>query len=449
MLRLWESVSAQSTHWLDRAVLDEELGGVEEIVRTYLDNIIAELPPSDQTLLAEFVHFTVTRTGTKIPSSAAGLADWAEIKGGKDDIERILTELSTGQNRIFRTVENIRDPDVRYYEVAHDALAPAILSWRERYQDRIKKFEFFRKWAWRVVPPVLVILAGLFYAPFQAYWSGSKFGVAEAVNANKVAEDTVELSARAQETSEKEFAEILQVLADLNTNSESKRLGALEKLQKLNSSSHISADTKAAVVIFAEKFLDAENVNQVRTIFSTSAEPVVRRVHIHIPGNELKPEAVETQKLLEKNSFVVPGIETVSRVFLNNTQVRYFREDDQDVAEGVRDLLLQNGIPDVRVQYFPKYENSPNARPNQVELWFANYAFPVEMTVDRTRDGVVSLKSTPNGAEAARVPGGSKVTRIRCERQLTQVDDRSGRWCEVKYRELSGWMFDGYLQAKD
>ena len=99
------------------------------------------LDENDKAIAAEFIHFTVTRAGAKIPLDADNLAEWAESENARPaDIERILRMLSSGETRIFKslTKHGNNGKDERYYEVAHDALGPAILSWRKKHSEELR-----------------------------------------------------------------------------------------------------------------------------------------------------------------------------------------------------------------------------------------------------------------------------------------------------------------------
>lgn len=137
MTRLWEEeASAQSTR-LKRTTLDS-LGGAESIVRTHLDAVLGELTPPEQEIAASIFHYLVTPSGTKIAYNASDLAGSAELNAEK--VVRVLEKLSHSDERILRTVEPLPDrPTTPRYEIFHDVLAPAILTWRTGYvqtQDR-------------------------------------------------------------------------------------------------------------------------------------------------------------------------------------------------------------------------------------------------------------------------------------------------------------------------
>jgi hypothetical protein len=135
MERLWKDSNTQDEKHLKLETLEQKLGGVQKIVETHLDEVMNQFNDQDKELASEFIHFTVTRSGAKIPWDVNDLADFAELTDRKQVIERILRQLSTGETRIFKAVPNRRNPQSPFYEVSHDALGPAILSWRKRIND--------------------------------------------------------------------------------------------------------------------------------------------------------------------------------------------------------------------------------------------------------------------------------------------------------------------------
>jgi hypothetical protein len=140
MDRLWKDENTQHEKHLTLETLEQRLGGVQKIVETHLDEVMNQFNEDDKELASEFIHFTVTRSGAKIPWDVNDLSDFAELSDRKQDVERILRQLSTGKTRIFKAVPNRRNPQSPFYEVSHDALGPAILSWRKRINDvRLQK----------------------------------------------------------------------------------------------------------------------------------------------------------------------------------------------------------------------------------------------------------------------------------------------------------------------
>lgn len=465
MVRLWEHDDTQATKCLayDTLTNAKKLGGVEEVVRTYLDKVLDGFSSSDKELLTQFIHFTVTKTGTKIPSSAAGLAEWAEKRGSRDDIERILTTLSTGQNRIFRTVENLKDPENRYYIVSHDALAPAILSWRTRYLDQVNSSKLLRvkKWAQLVLPTLfLIIIGGVIAIAYLSYTS--KIAWDEVENTNKalteVQSETNQLrsTVNQQSVERDNVAEMWTILNRLKDDrSSDKKKNDLEKLRSLNASSSLTETEVSALIDTAIKTLDENTAREVKKILGTT-------VKIHITGREQEQGANDLKAKLEAGEFaVMPLAMRKTPAFLGNTEIKYFRESDKTRAERLRDFIVKNksiqNIREISLQKLYSLADSPDAPPGLVELFFADYAFPVNARIAKTTDGIVSLRRTAevrggdNSNEITRLKTGEKVVRQYCQPGApAMMNGSSGRWCWIQYTDRSrkrseGWVFDAFL----
>lgn len=131
MTRLWETELKDNSHDLRLKTL-EGLGGAENIVRTHLDAVISKLTANDQEIAAGIFHYLVTPSGTKIAYTASDLALSADLS--EAEVLRVLEKLSHGDVRILRPVDPTLDkPGAPRYEIFHDVLAPAILSWRTAY----------------------------------------------------------------------------------------------------------------------------------------------------------------------------------------------------------------------------------------------------------------------------------------------------------------------------
>ena len=143
MTRIWEEELKSGSHVLRLTTLTDRLGGALRIVETYLDEVMNELSIDERELAAKFVHFTVTRFGTKIPVDAVTLTYWADLPSHKwRDVENVLNCLG-GNKRIFRQVKppsrliarNGKTGPTAVFEIYHDALTPAVLSWRRKYME--------------------------------------------------------------------------------------------------------------------------------------------------------------------------------------------------------------------------------------------------------------------------------------------------------------------------
>ena len=124
MERLWDVESERGSQQLRASTL-AELGGAREIVREHLDRALAVLADDDQDIADRIFEHLVTPSGTKISHRATDLAQFA--RASTTSVDPILATLE--RERILRQVDQGGD---RRYEIFHDVLAGAILSWRRR-----------------------------------------------------------------------------------------------------------------------------------------------------------------------------------------------------------------------------------------------------------------------------------------------------------------------------
>ncbi|RNC67369.1 MAG: ATP-binding protein [Desulfuromonadales bacterium] len=131
--RLWEEERGASSHTLRLATL-QKLGGAQEIVRTHLDAVMAQLEPREQTLCAGFFDRLVTPSGTKVACRLDDLGKWAGDLA--DQVLPVVNVLS--ESRILRTIAApASQPGMPpSYEIFHDVLAPAVLDWRRRFVEQ-------------------------------------------------------------------------------------------------------------------------------------------------------------------------------------------------------------------------------------------------------------------------------------------------------------------------
>lgn len=130
--RLWSEELKRGSRVL-RATTLRELGGAQRIVRTHLDEALANLQPPEQVIAARIFHYLVTPSGMKISHTVPDLAEYAGLPEPR--VTPVLKRLS-GDVRILRPVAPALDQsDAPSYEIFHDVLAPAILDWRARYQE--------------------------------------------------------------------------------------------------------------------------------------------------------------------------------------------------------------------------------------------------------------------------------------------------------------------------
>lgn len=124
---VWERELGSGSRRLRRSTL-AELGEAETIVRTHLDDVMAELPPGERETAVDVFDRLVTPTGTKIALRTADLVAYSDRPA--EEVTGLIEQLSSGPHRILRRVPTASgEPGV---EIFHDVLAPAILSWRTR-----------------------------------------------------------------------------------------------------------------------------------------------------------------------------------------------------------------------------------------------------------------------------------------------------------------------------
>jgi WD40 repeat protein/tetratricopeptide (TPR) repeat protein len=143
LTRLWDEETRAGSRCLRLNTL-RQLGGVERIVRTHLDQVMAQLSPSQQEVAARLFRFLVTPTGTKIAFSTSDLVGLADLP--KPNVEPVLVSLSSPDIRILRPIAAPPDrPAELRYEIFHDVLAAAVLDWRARFVAEQQQIETERK----------------------------------------------------------------------------------------------------------------------------------------------------------------------------------------------------------------------------------------------------------------------------------------------------------------
>jgi hypothetical protein len=138
MTRIWDEERRRGSKELRSSTLTE-LGGVDSIVETHLDQTMSVLSYNERAVAAQAFHFLVTPSGTKIAHTAADLSKYAGLEPG--ELSPVLAKLAGGQDRVLRAVQPSPGGDQsERYEIFHDVLAPAILDWRSRFiSDRSKQ----------------------------------------------------------------------------------------------------------------------------------------------------------------------------------------------------------------------------------------------------------------------------------------------------------------------
>ena len=100
-----------------------------------------------------------------------------------------------------------------------------------------------------------------------------------------------------------------------------------------------------------------------------SATGLPARLYVQIANESQRALAKELGKFVSDKGFLVPGIENIEKKASApaKTEVRYYRDDDLDEANGLIALLLQRNID---INRSPVKVQGGRARPRHFELWF-------------------------------------------------------------------------------
>lgn len=190
MQKLWQEEIGRGSRTLSLSTIGK-LNGVEGIVKKHVKDVMSTLSPVQQDIAERVFHYLVTPTGAKIAHNSKDLA--ASI-GGRlawTDVSELLIELSQQHKRIVRPIpspnferlvggtsgaltesaESEAKLNARY-EIFHDILTPAILSWRIGYRKR-RDLDNQRKQAIKfgVMAVVISFIIGILVAISSYRWN--------------------------------------------------------------------------------------------------------------------------------------------------------------------------------------------------------------------------------------------------------------------------------------
>lgn len=151
-------------------------------------------------------------------------------------------------------------------------------------------------------------------------------------------------------------------LSDIKENLKSE----IDSLQKMKDtlSARLTVSNTANLV---EKQIDKESIEQNLTEQTAIAAP---RVYIHISNTSQNSPAKKIAMILQKNGFVVPGIENVGNRSPQVTQVRYFNSSNQELKDVkyISSLILKQNL---RVdEQLVRLTGQRKVRPRHYEIWF-------------------------------------------------------------------------------
>jgi len=145
MTRLWNEALEHDGHVLHPDMLaqacdpSKATSRAEEIVQSHLDGVMQELKPFERDVAARVFYHLVTPGGTKIAQQIGDLEYFTQIP--EQTLKDVLGKLSSKEMSVLSQLTpppNRPLTEVRY-EVFHDVLAPAILSWRKGFLSEQEK----------------------------------------------------------------------------------------------------------------------------------------------------------------------------------------------------------------------------------------------------------------------------------------------------------------------
>jgi hypothetical protein len=132
MTRLWQAEVSQGSHELRTETL-RVLGGADAIVKGHLEAALAGFSEREKQFCAAVFPHLVTPSGTKIAHTLPNLAKFAKV--APEELTPLLDTLASPEKRILAPVAPPdSEPGQMQYEIYHDSLAQAVLSWLARYE---------------------------------------------------------------------------------------------------------------------------------------------------------------------------------------------------------------------------------------------------------------------------------------------------------------------------
>ena len=130
LTRLWDEEKKHGSRHLRLATL-KNLGGAPKILRTHLDRTMRKLRWRERRIAADIFGYLVTPSGGKIAHTVSDLASYSRCR--KSRLALLLERLADSKIRVLRTIPPPPgEPEGVRYEIFHDVLAAAILTWRRR-----------------------------------------------------------------------------------------------------------------------------------------------------------------------------------------------------------------------------------------------------------------------------------------------------------------------------
>lgn len=95
------------------------------------------------------------------------------------------------------------------------------------------------------------------------------------------------------------------------------------------------------------------------------------RVYLHIRTENQRNTAKVILEKLDRKGFATPGIELVNLGPGAQSEVRFFRKNEEAEANEIANLLKGMNVSDAVTKYYPGFENSTSLRSRHYEIWFS------------------------------------------------------------------------------
>lgn len=172
---------------------------------------------------------------------------------------------------------------------------------------------------------------------------------------------------------QRQVADADQELAQRTADLEAKNEEIFEKTAEL-------AEIEDKVALLGELYatMAQENPDLARSATASvldanpEAARVLPRVYIHIRREDQRERAAALGRALEEAGFVVPGIERLVDIGPNESELRYFRQLDAEMADAefAAATLRAAGLP-IDAKFVAGFEDSTQIRARHYELWLA------------------------------------------------------------------------------
>ena len=130
LTRLWDEEKKHGSRRLRLATLNK-LGGAPRILRTHLDKTMRKLKRRHRRMAVDIFGYLVTPSGGKIAHTVDDLASYSRCR--KSRLVPLLERLADSKIRVLRTIQPPPgEAEGARYEIFHDVLAAAVLTWRRR-----------------------------------------------------------------------------------------------------------------------------------------------------------------------------------------------------------------------------------------------------------------------------------------------------------------------------